>query len=89
MSRFYGNMVSVGCGNGCNSKLQKLLFDENGVPIDTDWQTLQEVYNQHNASCSVENLYTNDPNAFYGNPDECTGFVIEGDSNSGYRYCEY
>lgn len=89
MSKFYGNMAWVGCGNGCQSKLQKLLFSEDGTPIDTDWQGLQKIYNEHNASCSVENPYTNDSNAFYGNPDDCMGFVIENEPSSGYKYCEF
>ncbi|MGL5878248.1 MAG: hypothetical protein ACRC2V_10785 [Xenococcaceae cyanobacterium] len=89
MSKFYGNMAFVGCGNGCNSKLQKVALDENGQPVDMDWDGLQEIYSNHNANCSAENPFTGDSNAFYGNPDDCAGFVVAGDPNSGHKYCEF
>lgn len=89
MSKFYGNIAYLSCGNGCNSKLQKVAFDENGQPIDVDWHALLGIYNNHNANCTTENPFTDDENAFYGNPDNCSGFVVEGDPNSGYKYCEY
>lgn len=89
MSKFYGSLAYITCGNSCESKLQKLLYDEDGKPNDTDWEGLQQVYNAHNSICSIQNPYTTDNNAYYGDPNQCTGFVIEGDSNSGYKYCEY
>lgn len=89
MKKFYGSIAHVGCGNGCNSKFQKLVLDEQGQPVDIDWESLREIYDEHNSACTTDNLFTNDGNAFYGNPDECTGFVIENDPSSGYRYCEY
>lgn len=82
-------MVHVGCGNGCNSKFQKLLLDENEQPIDTDWESLRQVYDKHNSTCSIETPFIDDDNAFYGNPDECCGFIIEDEPSSGYKYCEF
>lgn len=87
--RFYGSWCYVGCGNGCNAKFQSIVPSYDGQPLDTNWEDLQNIYNEHNSKCSRESPYTNDPNAFYGNPDECGGFVVEGDLNSGYKYCEY
>lgn len=89
MNRFYGNLAYVTCGNGCESKLQKVLYDENGKAVDVDWNSLIEIYNNHNSICTPESLYTNDNNAYYDDPNQCTGFVIENDPSSGYRYCEY
>lgn len=88
MSNFYGSFAYITCGNGCNSKLQKILFNESNQPIDMDWEGLQQIYNDHNASCSNESPYTNDKNAFYGNPDDCSGFVNEDVPNSGFKFCE-
>lgn len=89
MSKFYGNKAYVGCGNGCNSKFQRNLLDDSGQPVDTDWEALREIYDYHNSVCSTDQPFTNDENAFYGNPDECTGFVVESEPDSGYKYCEY
>ncbi|BAZ39412.1 hypothetical protein NIES4101_53650 [Calothrix sp. NIES-4101] len=69
--RFHPNFAYITCGNGCNTKLQALLYDAEGNPSDVDWTTLQQIYNEHNANCSVENPWTEDPNGFYGNPNDC------------------
>lgn len=89
MRKFYGNMVYVSCGNGCDAKLQKLLLNEQEQPIDVDWDNLRQVYDGHNSNCTTDSLFIDDSNAFYGNPDECTGFVVESDPDSGYKYCEF
>lgn len=89
MNNFFGNFAYFSCGNGCNANLQKLLLNEENQPTDVDWEGFQQVYNEHNLKCSVDSPYTDDINAFYGNPDDCAGFVEENNSNSGYRYCEY
>lgn len=89
MKKFYGSIAHVGCGNGCNAKFQEVLLDGQGQPIDVDWDDLRQIYDEHNFTCSTNNPFIDDDNAFYGNPDECAGFVIENEPSSGYRYCEF
>jgi hypothetical protein len=89
MSKFYGNIGYVTCGNGCNAKLQSCTFDANGQPVDMNFDQLILIYQNHSNQCTVQNLYTTDSNAFYGDPQNCTGFVIENDPSSGYKFCEF
>ena len=89
MARFYGNMAYISCGNGCHSHLQALLFNENGEPQDADFEKLQQIYNEHRALCSEQNPYENDFNAYYGDPQDCTGFNEVGVPESGLKYCEF
>lgn len=81
MARFYSNQWHATCGNGCNAKIQTLLYTEEGQPSgDVDWTEAQQIYTNHISQCSVENLFENDANCFYGNPDDC--YADPG-------YCEY
>ena len=68
---FYSGQAYLGCGNGCNGKMQAYLLDENDQPIDTDWVRLQQIYNDHNAVCSPETPYIDHEDCYYGNPDIC------------------
>lgn len=89
MKKFYGSFAYIGCGNGCGANLQACLCDESDRPIDTDWNKLSEIYSNHNSKCSPAAPYKSDENAFYGDPDECGGFVVSADPNSGLKYCEF
>lgn len=89
MSKFYGSMGYITCGNGCSAKMQSLLFNENDQPYDMDWNTLAVIYMNHTNNCSVEDPLLVDENCFYGDPNKCTGFCEEGIPESGYKYCEF
>jgi hypothetical protein len=69
--RFYSQFAYICCGHGCNSKLQALTYTEEEYPLDMDWPEMQRILDLHCANCSVETPYTEDSNAFYGNPDDC------------------
>jgi hypothetical protein len=79
--KFYPYQTYLTCGNGCDTKLQALTYDEEGNPVDVDWVELQRIYDEHNANCTPESPYTTDQNGFYGNPEDCY-------QNEG-GYCEY
>lgn len=82
MAKFYPNQWHLTCGNNCNAKIQTLLYTEEGEPSgEVDWTEAQRVCNEHLASCSPENLFTKDPNCFYGNPSDCYAEPL--------GYCEY
>lgn len=71
MARFYGNLASIGCGNGCNGRTQVYYFDEDGNPTDPNWDEWRRVYDLHNSICTPGNPFTTDSNSYYGNPDDC------------------
>lgn len=90
MARFYGGYgYTTFSAYGYNATFQKLVLDENGVPTDTDWSATQAQYVNHLNNTSAETPYLDDPNAFYGDVNECQGFVVVGEPESGYKYCEY
>lgn len=68
--QFYSQFAHVDCPI-CGCHMQALLFDSEGNPTDTDWNSLIEIYNNHNSKCTNENPYTDDPNAFYGDVNSC------------------
>ena len=84
MPRFYGNWgYSTFNGAGYVCHIQSLIFDENGNPIDVNWDDTQAKYMHH---ISQPMPYLNDPNAFYGDANSCNGW----DEATGiYNYCEY
>ena len=89
MNKFYGNLGFITCGNGCNAKIQAVLYDENNKAYDIDREELMRLYDIHRSNCSIEIPFVDDPNSYYGNPDDCTGFIENDNPDSGYKYCEY
>ncbi len=86
MAKFYGNWSHNICP--CGAKLQALLFDWDGItPLDTDHPTFNAISANHFGNCTPGTApYLNDPNAYYGNVDDCAGY----DPDTGlYNYCEF
>lgn len=87
MAKFYGNYgYSTFNQFGYTASFQKLLYDESGAVVGEDWEAISAAYIHHQENTSDENPFLTDPNAFYGDPNNCCG--INPDTGE-FAYCEY